>query len=288
MQQGLGRGQRRAKVPVWWQGQETDEPAQAQPGKMPQGEHQQKEGPSPTDTSDWWDSDAVTGGVFQKASGSAPRGEEMQAATDKDPSAKKLEWAAAEGSNRSWGGVEIPEIPVNELDEEEAEQALKPPPLEDITEDEEEESIAVEDKEELDAAIEAAREEAETIEGEDLDRIHGMAETAKHSPYMQELMGIKNPIIMGYVYAAGLRKVQELELVHGEREKKDLLSYSKLAYRFNVDKKELQECCVVGKLKATGKRKHPKQDKRIMKFRKNTKDDPSAGPSSSQPAAEAT
>ena len=190
----------------------------------------------------------------------------MQAATNKDPSAKKLEWAAAEGSSRSWGGVEIPEIPVDELDEEEAERALKPPPLEDISEDEEEESMAVEDKEELDAAIEAAGEGAETIKEEDLDSIRGMAETAKHSPYMQELMGIKNPIIMGYVYAAGLRKVQELELVLGRREKKDLLSYSKLAYRFNVDKKELQECCVAGKLKAVGKRKHPKQDKRIVKF----------------------
>ena len=194
----------------------------------------------------------------------------MRATTDKDPSAKKLEWAAAEGSNRSWGGVEIPEIPIDELDEEEAERAQKPPPLEDISEDEEEESMAVEDKEELDAAIEAAGEEAEIIEEEDLDHIQGMAETAKHSPHMQEIMGIKNPIIMGYVYAAGLRKVQELELVLGRREKKDLLSYSKLAYRFNVDKKELQECCVEGKLKATGKRKHPRQDKRLVKFRKNT------------------
>ena len=212
----------------------------------------------------------------------------MQAATDKDPSAKKLEWAAAEASNRSWGGVEIPETPVDEPCEEEAGQVPKLPLLEDITEDEEEEGMAVEDKEELDGAIEAAGEEAETIEEEDIDRIRVMAESAKHSPHMQELMGIKNPIIMGYVYAAGLRKVQELELVHGEREKKDLLSYSKLAYRFNVDKKELQECCVAGKLKVAGKRKHPKQDKPIVKFRKNTKDDPGAGFSSSQPEAEAT
>ena len=266
MQQGLGRGQRRARVPVWWQGQEADKPAQTQPGKMLQGEHQQKEGQPPTDTLDWWDSDAVTGGAFQKASGSAPRGEEMQAATIKDPSAKKLEWAAAEGSNRSWGGVEIPEIPVDEPYEEEAGQEPKLPLLEDITEDEEEESMAVEDKEELDVAIEAAGEESETVEEEDLDHIRGMAESAKQSPHMKELMGIKNPIIMGYVYTAGLRKVQELELVHGKREKKDLLSYSKLAWRFNVDKKELQECCVAGKLKAADKRKHPKQDKRIVKF----------------------
>ena len=57
---------------MWWQGQEADELAQTQPRKIPQGEQQQKEGPPPTDTLDWWDSDAVTGGVFPKASGSAP------------------------------------------------------------------------------------------------------------------------------------------------------------------------------------------------------------------------
>ena len=289
MQQGLGRGQRRTGVPVWWQGTEAGESTQPPPGKMARKELQPKEGPSTADSLDWWDSDTVTGGASPKASGPLPGGEETQAIVTEGSPEKKLEGVSADGSTKCWGEIEIPDIPVDEPSEDEAEWAPKLPLLEDITEEEEEEeSMAVGDEAELDEAIEATGKESDVVEGEDLNRIRGMAETAKASPYMQELMGVENPIIMGYVYAAGLRKVQELELVHGEREKKDLLSYSQLARRFNVDKKELQKCCVAGKLKAEGKKRKQKPDKRIVKFRKNVKNDPEADPSSSQAAAEMT
>ena len=66
---------------------------------------------------------------------------------------------------------------------------------------------------------------------------------------MQELIGINDPDTMGLIYASGLRKVQELECVQGERTKREIMSYTKLAKKFHVDRDKLQECCIVGKLR---------------------------------------
>ena len=104
------------------------------------------------------------------------------------------------------------------------EEDPRPPLLEDITEGEEEDS-PIEDKEEMDEAIDAAGDEYQK-------RMLWLVEMAKTSPHLQELMGVDDPEVMGFVFAAGLRKVQELEHVHGERKKRDILSYTKLVKRF--------------------------------------------------------
>ena len=133
----------------------------------------------------------------------------------------------------------------------------------------------------MDEAIDAAGDEY-------WERMLWLAEMAKTSPHLQELMGVGDPEVMGFVFAAGVRKVQELEHVHGQRLKRDIMSYTKLAKRFQIDRDILQECCVVGKLRAKKARKRRKKgDKCIVELKKMEEDEPGAGPSSSQAAAEA-
>ena len=152
--------------------------------------------------------------------------------------------------------------------------------MEDITEEGEEDSPAG-DAEEMDEAIDAAGDEYQ-------ERMLWLAEMAKTSPHLQELMGIDDPLTVGLAYAAGVRKVQELEHVNEERMKRDILSYTKLAKRFQVDWDTLQECCVAGKLRAKKTHKQRKKgDKRIVELKKTREDEPGASPSSSQATAEA-
>ena len=187
----------------------------------------------------------------------------------KGPPPKKLQWVPADGNT----------VKPEDIDWE-IEEDPRPPPLEDIKE-EEEEDFPTEDEEEMDEAIEAAGQEYQ-------ERLLWLVEATKTSPHLQELIGVYDPQTIGLIYATRLRKVQELEHVNGERMKRDILSYTKLAKRFQIDRDTLQECCVAGKLQAKKTHKQRKKgDKRIVELKKTGEDEPGAGPSSSQATAEA-
>ena len=212
----------------------------------------------------------VPGRRGNQASGKTdPAFEEPPPKSPEGPPPKKLQFVPADGST----------VRPEDIDWE-IEGDPGPPLLEDITEEEEEDS-PIGDEEEMDEAIDAAGDEYQK-------RMLWLVEMAKTSPHLQELMGVDDPEVMGFVFAAGLRKVQELEHVHGERKKRDILSYTKLAKRFQIDRDILQECCVAGKLRVKKTRKRRKKgDKRIVQLKKTEEDESGAGPSSSQATAEA-
>ena len=180
----------------------------------------QEKGTGPEGEPDWWEDNPA----FEEPPPKSPKG----------PLPKKLQWVPAEGSGTRPEDIDW-----------EIEGDPRPPLLEDITE-EEEEGSPVGDEEEMDEAIDAA-------ENEYQKQMRWLAEMAKTSPHLQELVGVDDPEVMGFVFAAGLRKVQELEYVHEERKKRDILSYTKLAKRFQIDRDILQECCVAGKLRVKKK-----------------------------------
>ena len=165
-----------------------------------------------------------------------PAFEELPPKSSEGPPPKKLQFVPAGGSTVR------PEDMNWDLEEEPG-----PPLLEDITEGEEED-LPVGDEEEMDEAINAAEDDYQK-------RMCWLAEMAKTSPHLQELVGVDDPKVMGFVFAAGLRKVQELEHVHDQRKKRDILSYTKLAKRFQINLDILQECCVAGKLRVKKTRK---------------------------------
>ena len=199
----------------------------------------------------------------------SPAFEEPPLKSPEGPPPKKPQWVPADGST----------VKPEDIDWE-IEEDPGPPPLEDITEEGEEDSLT-RDAEEMDEAIDAAGDEYR-------ERMLWLAEMAKMSPHLQELMGIDDPQTIRLAFAAGARKVQELEHVNGERMKRDILSYTKLVKRFQVDRDTLQECCVAGKLRAKKTRKRRRKgDTRIVELKKTGKDEPGAGPSSSQATAEA-
>ena len=199
----------------------------------------------------------------------SPASEELPPKSPEGPPPKKLQWVLAYGST----------VKPEDIDWE-IEEDPGPPLLEDIQEEEEKDSLTG-DEEEMDEAINAAGDEY-------WEQMLWLAEMAKTSPHLQELMGVDDPEVMGFIFAAGVRKVQELEHIHGQRLKRDIMSYTKLAKRFQIDRDILQECCVVGKLQAKKARKRRKKgDKCIVELKKTEEDEPGAGPSSSQAAAEA-
>ena len=204
---------------------------------------------------DWWDNSYVPDKLPSKVPDESPP--------------KKLQWVPAGGTTNkpedfNW----------------DIEEAPMPPPLEDISE-EEEEDLLMEDEEELDEAIESAG-------GGYQEHKYWLADTVKTNPHMQKLIGVDDPATMGLIYAAGLRKIQERECIRGERTKREILSYTKLAQKFQVDHDTLQECCVAGKLRAKTRKRRKKTEKRIVKLNKTSEDEPGVGPSSSQATTEAT
>ena len=104
----------------------------------------------------------------------SPAFEEPPLKSSEGPPPKKLQWVPAGGST----------VKPEDIDWE-IEEDPRPPQLEDITE-EGEEDLPTEDAEEMDEAIDAAGDEYQ-------ERMLWLAEMAKTSPHLQELIGIDDP-----------------------------------------------------------------------------------------------
>ena len=128
------------------------------------------------------------------------------------------------------------------------------PPLE------EEEAIA-----ELDAAIDEAGDEEEE-EPEPLDEAD-IAEVAHHikdDPTLHLALGLTEPYWASMALAVGMRKLHEYQTHKNHLKRSQVLSYGKLATCYGVNKDQLQEISVIGKLRQKSKKCKAGQDERMV------------------------
>ena len=128
---------------------------------------------------------------------------------------------------------------------------------------EEEEVIA-----ELDAAIDEAGDEGEE-EPEPLDEvdIEEAAHCIKDDPTLHLALGLTNPYWASMALAVGVWKLHKYQAHKNHRKRSQVLSYGKLANRYGVNKDQLQEISVLGKLRQKPKKRKARQDERVVVFK---------------------
>ena len=121
---------------------------------------------------------------------------------------------------------------------------------------------------ELDAAIDKAGDEGEE-EPEPLDEadIKEAAHHIKDNPMLHLALGLTNPYWASMALAVGVRKLHEYQAHKNHRKRSQVLSYGKLANHYGVNKDQLQEISVVGKLRQKPKKHKARQDERVVVFK---------------------
>ena len=133
----------------------------------------------------------------------------------------------------------------------------KMPPLE------EEEVIA-----ELDAGIDEAGDEGE--EGPKLLDEADIGEAAQHikdNPTLHLALGLTDPYWASMALAVGVQKLHEYQAHKNNQKRSQVLSYRRLADRYSINKDQLQEVSVMGKLQQKPKKCNARQDKRVVVFK---------------------
>ena len=140
------------------------------------------------------------------------------------------------------------------------------PPLE------EEEAIA-----ELDAAIDKAGDKEEE-EPKPLDEAYIMkaAHHVKDDPMLHLALGPTEPHWASMALAVGVQKLHEYQTHKNHRKQSQVLSYGKLLTRYGVNKDQLQEISVIGKLRQKSKKCKARQDERsvVLKQQLGSEDHP--------------
>ena len=128
------------------------------------------------------------------------------------------------------------------------------PPLE------EEEAIV-----ELDAAIDEAGNEGEE-EPEPLDEvdIEEVAHCIKDNPMLHLALGLTDPYWASMALAVSVQKLHKYQAHKNHWKRSQVLSYGKLANHYDVNKDQLQEISVVGKLQQKPKKLKARQDERVV------------------------
>ena len=130
----------------------------------------------------------------------------------------------------------------------------KMPPLE------EEEETA-----ELDAAInEAGDEEEEGPKPLDEADITEAAHCIKDDSTLHLALGLTDPYWASMALAIGVRKLHEYQAHKNNQKQSEVLSYGKLVTCYGVNKDQLQEISVIGKLRQKSKKHKAGQDKRVV------------------------
>ena len=131
------------------------------------------------------------------------------------------------------------------------------PPLE------EKEAIA-----ELDAAIDEAGDEGEE-EPEPLDEvdIKEVAHRIKDDPMLHLALGLTNPYWASMALAVGVQKLHEYQAHKNHQKRSQVLPYGKLVNRYSINKDQLQEISVMGKLQQKPKKRKAGQDERVVVFK---------------------
>ena len=125
---------------------------------------------------------------------------------------------------------------------------------------EEEEVIA-----ELDAAIDKAGDEEEE-EPKPLDEadITEAAHHIKDDPMLHLALGLTEPYWASMALAISVQKLHEYQAYKNHQKQSQVLSYGKLATRYEVNKDQLQEISVIGKLQQKSKKRKAGQDDRVV------------------------
>ena len=118
---------------------------------------------------------------------------------------------------------------------------------------------------ELDAAIDEAGDKGEE-EPEPLDEvdIEVAAHRIKDDPTLHLALGLTDPYWASMALAVGVRKLHEYQAHKNHRKRSQVLSYGKLANRYGINKDQLQEISVVGKLRQKLKKCKAGQDERVV------------------------
>ena len=121
---------------------------------------------------------------------------------------------------------------------------------------------------ELDAAIDKAGGEGE--EGpKPLDEadIGEVARRIKDDPMLHLALGLTEPYWASIALAVGVQKLHKYEAHKNNRRRSQVLSYGRLADRYGINKDQLQEVSVVGKLRQRPKKCKARQDERVVVFK---------------------
>ena len=121
---------------------------------------------------------------------------------------------------------------------------------------------------ELDAAIDEAGDKGE--EGpKPLDKmdIREVARCIKDDPMLHLALGLMEPYLASMALVVGVRKLHEYEALKNNQRRNQVLSYGRLAARYDVGKDQLQEVSVMGKLWQRPKKCKVRQDERVVVFK---------------------
>ena len=121
---------------------------------------------------------------------------------------------------------------------------------------------------ELDAAIDEAGDEGEE-EPKPLDEayIREVAHNIKDDPMLYLALGLTDPYWASMALAVSVQKLHEYQAHKNNQKRSQVLSYGKLANHYSVNKDQLQEISVVGKLWQKPKKCKAGQDKRVVVFK---------------------
>ena len=130
----------------------------------------------------------------------------------------------------------------------------------------EEEAIA-----ELDAAIDKAGDEGEE-EPKPLDEvdIKEVAHRIKDDPMLHLALGLTDPYWASMALVVGVQKLHEYQAHKSNWKRSQVLSYGRLAKRYGVNKDQLQEISVMGKLQQKPKKHKARQDERVVVFKQQS------------------
>ena len=125
---------------------------------------------------------------------------------------------------------------------------------------EEEEAIA-----ELDAAIDEAGDKGEE-EPKPLDEvdIKEVAHCIKDEPTLHLALGLTDPYWASMALAVGVWKLHKYQAHKNHQKRSQVLSYGKLVNHYGINKDQLQEISVMGKLRQKPKKHKAGQDERVV------------------------
>ena len=127
----------------------------------------------------------------------------------------------------------------------------------------EEEAIA-----ELDAAIDEAGDEGEE-KPEPLDEVDigEAAHRIKDDPTLHLALGLTDPYWASMAMAVSVWKLHEYQAHKNNWKRSQVLSYGRLVNRYSMNKDQLQEISVMGKLWQKPKKRKAGQDERVVMFK---------------------
>ena len=117
---------------------------------------------------------------------------------------------------------------------------------------------------ELEVAGEEGKEGPKPLDEADINEA---AQQIKDNPTLCLALGLTDSYWASMARAVGVRKLNKYEAYKNNRRRSQVISYSKLAVRFSINKDQLQEVLVMGKLWQKPKKCKAGQDERVVELK---------------------